>query len=364
MPEVKARRFLTKSRFKIAQECPTKLAYTGKPGYGNTKNDDPFLRALAEGGFQVGALAKLYIPGGTEVETLDYDRALKETNELLRKPNAVIYEAAIAFGNLFVRVDILQKIGDSIFLYEVKAKSYDPDSDHFYQKRSKEKKLISEWEPYLYDIAFQDYVTRKAMPSMKVSSFLYLINKRVEASVEGLNQNFMLRRLPNGRPGVEVKKQLAGPELGTEVLVKVPVAEEVTHIHSLRQDGKSFSELVEHLATSYIQDKRISTPVGSQCKGCEFRVSSEEKERGLRSGFDECWKPLVGAKVDAPLILDLWDNRSTDKYLKEDKFLLTALSNADIAPEPREDGPGISRKERQWIQSVPPANLREKSFLI
>ena len=69
LPNPKKPRYLTKSRFKIAQECPTKLAYTGKPGYGNTKNDDPFLRALAEGGFQVGALAKLYIPGGTEVET-------------------------------------------------------------------------------------------------------------------------------------------------------------------------------------------------------------------------------------------------------------------------------------------------------
>ena len=80
MFEVKARRFLTKSQFKIAQECPTKLAYTGKPGYGNTTNDAPFLRALAKGGFQVGALAKLNIPGGTEVETLDYDKTLKETN--------------------------------------------------------------------------------------------------------------------------------------------------------------------------------------------------------------------------------------------------------------------------------------------
>ena len=47
-------RYLTKSRFKLAMECPTKLYYTGKGEYINQDLDDPFLLALAEGGFQVG----------------------------------------------------------------------------------------------------------------------------------------------------------------------------------------------------------------------------------------------------------------------------------------------------------------------
>ncbi len=49
-------RYLTKSRFKLALECPTKLYYTAKAEYGNTKEHDEFLQALAEGGFQVGEL--------------------------------------------------------------------------------------------------------------------------------------------------------------------------------------------------------------------------------------------------------------------------------------------------------------------
>ena len=204
------RRTLTKSRFKLAQECPTKLSYTGKKSYGNTKNDDPFLKALAEGGFQVGALAKLYCPGGVEIETLDYDKAIQETTNLLAKPEAVIFEAALSFGNLFVRVDVLQKVGDKVFLYEVKAKSYDPETDRFFQKKGKEKKFIAEWEPYLYDIAFQAYVAQKALPKLKVSSHLYLVNKFVEATVDGLNQNFLLKRSPTGRPTVEVQKALTG----------------------------------------------------------------------------------------------------------------------------------------------------------
>ena len=66
-------RYLTKSRFKLAMECPTKLYYTGKEEYINQNIDDPFLIALAEGGFQVGELAKHYFAGGYNIETLDYD---------------------------------------------------------------------------------------------------------------------------------------------------------------------------------------------------------------------------------------------------------------------------------------------------
>lgn len=36
---------------------------------------DTFLEALAEGGFHVGKLAKLYFPDGIEVDSLDNDYA-------------------------------------------------------------------------------------------------------------------------------------------------------------------------------------------------------------------------------------------------------------------------------------------------
>jgi len=47
-------RYLTKSRFKLAEECPTKLFYTRKKEFPDKKGEDPFFAALAEGGFQVG----------------------------------------------------------------------------------------------------------------------------------------------------------------------------------------------------------------------------------------------------------------------------------------------------------------------
>ena len=44
---------LSKSRFKLGLECPNKLFFTGKEEYANQKSENPFLKALASGGFQL-----------------------------------------------------------------------------------------------------------------------------------------------------------------------------------------------------------------------------------------------------------------------------------------------------------------------
>ena len=102
-------RYLTKSRYKLGLECPTKLFYTNKPKeYANVKIDDPFLMALADGGFQVEALARLEYPDGVliEAENYEYQKAIDQTDQLLQEENCVIFEAAFAFENLFIRTDI------------------------------------------------------------------------------------------------------------------------------------------------------------------------------------------------------------------------------------------------------------------
>ena len=54
------KKFLTKSAFKVALSCPQKLYYYGRPDeYENANANDEFLESLAEGGFQVGELAKI-----------------------------------------------------------------------------------------------------------------------------------------------------------------------------------------------------------------------------------------------------------------------------------------------------------------
>ena len=119
-------RYLTKTLFVKALECPTKLYYHKKPQYAVIEAND-FEKALQEGGFQVGELAKCYYPEGTEIKTREHNEAVRQTNELLKQENAVIYEAAVRYDKFFIRVDILKKEGNEIHLIEVKAKSNDPE---------------------------------------------------------------------------------------------------------------------------------------------------------------------------------------------------------------------------------------------
>ena len=151
-----APRYLTKSRFKMAMQCPTKLSYTGNPDYANASLDNSFLAALAEGGYQVGALACAMFPGGVEVDAREHDAQLGRTRELLLLEDVTIYEAALEAHGLFVRVDILRKRGRTIELIEVKAKSYHPGGNGAFRNRSGQ--IDGAMLPYLQDIAFQRHV--------------------------------------------------------------------------------------------------------------------------------------------------------------------------------------------------------------
>ena len=112
-------KLFTKSAFKIALECPRRLyyAYDSKL-YANQELSDDFLKSLAEGGFQVGELAKVYygIKGEADIDVLGYDESVEKTKELFKNENINIAEAAFRYGDLFVRADIIEKKGNDITL--------------------------------------------------------------------------------------------------------------------------------------------------------------------------------------------------------------------------------------------------------
>src|SRR5436190_2307925 len=164
-------RYLTKSKFQLAMECPTKLYYCDKPEYSNLKSEDAFLQALAESGFQVAELAKAYYPEGIDIKSLNHEQAIIETNKLLEKDKVIIFEAAILYENLFVRTDILIKEGDHLTLIEVKSKSIDHEDKVPLFTSKGVKSIRSDWKPYVLDVAFQKYVLSKAFPNNRICSY-------------------------------------------------------------------------------------------------------------------------------------------------------------------------------------------------
>ncbi len=128
---------------------------------------------------------------------------MAQTNSLLKQEDVIIYEAAIRFEQLFIRVDVLKKEGNKISLIEVKAKSIDTSLvEPFINKRSK--KVNVKWRPYIEDVAFQKHVLSNALPKFQVSASLMLVDKNAVCHVDGLNQKFKLTKNSDGRTSVSV----------------------------------------------------------------------------------------------------------------------------------------------------------------
>ena len=348
------RRYLTKSRFKLATECPTKLFYTGKSEYANQSLDDSFLLALADGGFQVGELAKCYFPGGHDIKTLDYDEALAETNRLLQLDQVTIYEAAIATDKLFIRTDILVKNGNRINLYEVKAKSFDPEKEEPFV--NKNGTIKSSWKSYLYDVAFQKHVINQTLPEYTVSAYLMLADKSVSCPTDGLNQKFLLVKDSNGRKSVLVSKTLTDADLTPPILCKVNVDIECEQIYTGTHGGGnqplSFTQWVDLLAEHYASDTKIASPISTNCSNCEFYTKDNDEQSGLLNGKKECWKENLGWQdkdFANPTVLDVWNFRKKAKLIEVGCIKMSDLTEEEVLPAP-DKKPGISISERQWLQ--------------
>ena len=347
-------RYLTKSRFKLAMDCPAKLYYEGKPEYANQNIEDDFLLALAEGGFQVGELAKCYFPGGYKINTPDYDEALRLTNELLRQDQAIIYEAAVRFENLFIRADILIKNKSQLELVEVKAKSFDSVAEDAFLKR--DGSIASSWLPYLYDIAFQKHVLCSSFPEKTVTAYLMMADKNALCPTNGLNQKFKIGKDENGRKSVVVTQCLSEAELDNPILCRVNVDAccEIIYGMNFGDDARplSFVEYVDLLADCYIRDEKIVSPPSAACAGCEYTAYDQEREAGLKSGFHECWQENLGWTDDdfkEPTVLEIWNFRKKNQYISEGRIKLSEILQEDISPR-SDNKPGVSSSERQWLQ--------------
>lgn len=348
---------LTKSLAMIGLQCPRKLYYHTHPEiYQNEKIEDPFLAALAEGGFQVGALAKIYHPEGVDLAGLSMQGALNKTKELLTQARVTIFEATFMHDNLLVRTDILKKDGNEVELLEVKAKSFDQKKDYFFNSRTKQQ-LIKKWEPYLVDVAYQMYVCSKAQPDLNFKPFLYLIDQNAKATVDGLNQKFMLHRT-NNRTLVKIKPNTNLDTVGKQLLIKVDTSKAVDFIlenefdnlsKTKSRDALPFKSKILELANGLKYTQKLQPRLDAQCKKCEFRCIPNAP---LKSGFRECWSTKVpDEQLDAPFVFDVWYYAAqSNQVLNANRILMHELTEDDFKINKIVSKPGLTRAERQWIQ--------------
>lgn len=343
-------KLLTKSRFKLGLECPNKLYYTNKKEYANTKMSDPFLEALAEGGFQVEELARMHYPNGVLIEGNDWDYQLlwEQTQELLKQENITIYEAAFLINGLFIRTDVLVKQGDNIELVEVKAKSFTPDDEYLFT--GKRGGMVSGWKPYLFDIAFQKYVIQLCFPQWKIQSYIMMADKSKKTSINGLNQLFRISSKGENRTGI-LKKISSIEETGNLVLGRKNVSQIVADIEANKHryhDSLTFIESINQFKEFYQKDEYANWKTSfSACKSCEFKSNDKE----LKSGFKECFEKQhnwIESDFLKPNIFDVYFFTKGNKLFEEGIYFKDELTEDIVGLKVEVEK--LTTSHRQWLQ--------------
>lgn len=284
---------LTKTRFKIGMQCTTKLRYHDNDKYGNSNNENDFLNALSKSGNQVGELAKYYFSDGQDLTDFSDKEALIKTNDLLiNNQDIIIYEAAIIYKNLFARIDVLIKKNKNVEVVEVKSKSFKIKKDFLSRGY-----LKKNWKPYLYDIAFQNFVIKKVYPNWTYKQFLMLPDKSKKSSIDGLNQLFTAKKNKVNKNVMDTKI-FTNNSLGKMILSKIEVTDIVEKIYdgkdvdkkSNLKDNISFNERI-NLYSDQINDRsKNKVLLGRKCSSCEFNIADSNSEE--LNGYDECWKSI------------------------------------------------------------------------
>jgi hypothetical protein len=312
--------------------------------------EDSFMAMLADGGYQVGELAKLRYPDGVEVVEKTYAEAYAKTLEHLKQENVVLFEPAILVGNFFIRIDVLVKKGNRFELIEVKAKSYDSLNPNIAGKRNS---INSDYLPYIQDASFQTWVLKQAYPKAEISTFLMMPDKSKPSNIDGVNQMFKIGE--RSKVTLNIPKGLDTKALAQTLLAKVCVDQYVTEVLTTPLVYPGGEEMLSNLASkwaeAYEYDKKVTPIIGKHCGGCQFKAN---KTDALKSGFHECWKEANNwhdDDFDDGTVLDIWHFRKKQNLIDQGIYKISQIGRHDIGDfEDQADESGLNRKQRQWLQ--------------
>lgn len=284
-------RTLSKSDFKIGQNCLKKLWYK-KQKYPSTDAGNEYLEMLADGGYMVGKMATLLFPDGVEI-TGSTPLAIESTDLLLKQDKIVLFEPAFLSKQKLIRIDVLHKDGDNVRLIEVKSKSFELSlalSDPNYFRKNG-------WREYIEDIAYQKWVLQEAYPNFNIECELLMPDKDKTTPIEGLISWFSIHVEENQggfrKPEVTFNGDLDVLQSG-HILSFVNVDDVVDEI----MDEVQSSALLMLNALEEDKPAAFYSPISITCRDCEYRL----KDETLPNGFKECWGSMADPE---PHILEL-----------------------------------------------------------
>lgn len=346
--------YLTKSDFKVARTCPTKLYYR-KKGYPTLEDGDEQLSILADQGYLIEALARTLYPDGRWIGfSDDVESAAWDTMSALSE-NCTLFEATFISEGMLARVDILIKRGNILELIEIKSKGFNRQKNddfihngqpNLFRAAKSSDNIQSEWRPYLEDAAFQTNILRQVFPDAIIVPYLLMPDTSQPSHIDGLHRHFSLRSIQesNGDSIMPYATYTDEPRhiRRHPLMCRVNVREEVELL--LPEVRRSAGEYLSSLHPSL---RRVVTPPSTQCRSCEYRVMD-----GQLRGFHECWGEMADV---TPHILDLYyvaqaggkNSGLADKLIAQGK---ASILDVPIRSLTRRDGNMGEYARRQRMQ--------------
>ena len=357
-------KLLTKSNYKLARDCPTKLYYKKKK-YPSIKDKDGYLKLLADGGYMVEWIAKL-IHGDPDQDEVSFGRSSKKAFEeslvRMQKEQVTLFEPTLISQGKSARVDILKRDGNRFDLIEVKAKSWDSKNNEkgkaegypsLFQNRNG--KVNAKWREYLEDVTFQvlvlEEVLKEYFPEIQspaIHAFLCMPDKAKTTQIDELQGKFILCReeVEEGKiQEIEVlfdgdREALRNDNFMTTVPVDVAVEE-------LSNEVKFAAE--EFVSLLQPELKPAKPCLGAYCANCEYRGATDDPNT---DGFRQCWGKMAEVK---PHILELYElgntgpvkDRLAARLAEEGRACLTDIRENELV---KVDGSVGVNNEKQLIQ--------------
>ncbi len=354
---------LSKSRFKLALECPTKVYYSLDKHYVNANDSNDLLKSLAFGGFQVGELAKAMYraedPDAIEIEG-NQTTQISQTLNLITRESVTLFEPTFLDDNLLARIDILKKRGRVIDVIEVKSIGWDRHTYSLVGKTARSDPLTPAWRSYVFDLAFQHFLLSRRLPELlgtndfELRPWLLLLDKNARSSVAGLSFQFPI--VGEGRHARAVTSASFDVSSLTEpLLIPVAASDAVSlvlknHTSRRKQSNVDFEALIRKTASAIRNDERIAPIVSAQCKSCEFYTTTTTSLQ--KSGWMECMThhfqtTEVPRREDS--VFALYRTGPVDDLVARGRLWLRDIS-ADELPEADPDTQAITLERRHRLQ--------------
>lgn len=309
--------YLSKSTFIRGFDCPIRIRHA-VDWLASRKEEDDFLRMLAEGGFQFERLVRQAWPGAEiRGDIRDPQAAHAETMTEIRRLMAagegVLHEGTFFHSGCSARVDMI-RVGDGyIELCEIKAKSFDGPADPVLGRQVVlagdrvigKQGVRSTWLRYVADVGFQAWVAERALAAeglgaLQVRPRLIVVNKNAICGEFDSFQNIVI----DAAHGVAAKRMTSAdlrwvkepPEVyRSSLIVEVDVSDAVDMLR--KRNAKSKSRHWRDAPLDTIAEEAASIVAGSlqvdpadergfNCRDCEFRASDDRRPE---SGFSRCW---------------------------------------------------------------------------